>query len=216
MTMSAILETRLALYRLLSKLYRYPLEREALEAIQSLEMPVASPLVDALSNLQKVLMDMGSASREERLNVEMTRLMEGPGLTPAPPYASYYLHSRQLMGPSAQAARRAYLEWQVLPEEGSIPPDHVALELGFLAVLAERALELELPMNALRASREFLHLQVLSWVPCFCAEIEKNSREPFFTALARWTLQTIEADSAWLEDVLTDPVSIELSNSMNN
>lgn len=204
MTMSAALETRLGLYRLLSKLYRYPLERETLEAIQSLETPVASPLADGLYKLQATLMDMDSASREERLNVEMTRLMEGPGLTPAPPYASYYLYSKQLMGPSAQAARRAYLEWKVMPEQSSIPPDHLSLELGFLAVLAEEALtdDEKRKLTALRASQAFLSEQVRSWLSRFCDGLETNSSEPFFAALARWTLQIIETDQAWLDDNL--------------
>ncbi len=132
--------------------------------------------------------------------------MEGPGLTPAPPYASFYLHGQQLMGPSAQAARRVYLEWQALPEQTSIPADHIALELGFLAVLAEKAMtdDEEQQLAALRASHAFLHEQVQPWLSRFCADLESNSREPFFAALARLTLQVIESDRAWLEDVLLE------------
>lgn len=212
MTGLDVLETRLGLYRLLSALYRYPVSAEVLEALADSKVAEDSPLSQALRALQHAISGM-DATLEDRLNIEMTRLMEGPGLTPAPPYASYYLHGGQLMGPAAQAARRAYLEWQVIPKQGSIPPDHLSLELGFLAVLTEKAMmddEVQ-QLAALHASHTFLREQVRPWLSRFCADLEANSREPFFAALARLTLQVIESDRAWLDDVL-----VEMPIIMNN
>ena len=120
MIMNSFLDTRLGLYRLLTALYRYPVRLETLMALASLDAEKADPLARSLRDLQQTLPPL-DASVLEHLNIEMTRLLEGPGLTPAPPYASYYLNGKQLMGPAALAARRAYLEWQAVPQQGSIP-----------------------------------------------------------------------------------------------
>jgi TorA maturation chaperone TorD len=189
-----MLETRLILYRLLAALYRYPLCEETLEALRSLSWEQDDAVAEALRQVQSALdMPLNEAALE-RLNVEMTRLMEGPGVTPAVPYASYYLHGQQLMGPSAQAARRFYLEWGVAPEQGTIPPDHIALELGFLSFLAEQTLEDDKRQDALRASLVFLREHLLPWLPQFCAALETSAREPFFGALSRLTRQVVAAD----------------------
>lgn len=218
MNMNSILDTRLGLYRLLTALYRYPLRLEPLMALASLDADEADPLARSLRDLQQTPPTL-DASVLERLNIEMTRLMEGPGLTPAPPYASYYLNGKQLMGPAAQAARRAYLEWQAVPQQDSIPPDHIALEMGFLAFLAEQAVNSgeDAQMDILRASHSFLREHLLPWLPRFCADLEINSHEPFFSALARFTLQVTDADQIWLEDTFASEPSTSFSeNFVNN
>lgn len=203
MTSRDVLEARLVLYRLLAALYRYPLTAEKLLALQSVQAEGESSAAQAVFALQQAV---GSPS-VEHLNVEMTRLMEGPGVTPAVPYASYYLNGRQLMGAAAQAAQRLYLEHGVEPEQGSIPPDHIALELGFLAVLAERTLIDVDPASALETSLLFLREHLKPWLGMFCAALETSSREPFFTALAQATQQVIAEDEAWLQESLRETVS---------
>ena len=203
MTSRDILEARLVLYRLLAALYRYPLTAEKLSALQAVQAEGESSAAQAVSALQQAA---GSPS-VERLNVEMTRLLEGPGITPAVPYASYYLNGRQLMGAAAQAAHRLYLEQGVEPEQGSIPPDHIALELGFLAVLAERTLIDADPASALETSLLFVHEHLQPWLGMFCAALETSSHEPFFAALAQATQQVIAEDEAWLQESLRKTVS---------
>lgn len=215
MTARGLLETRLFLYHLLGALYRYPLTGEKLSALSGASIEGDSPLAQALHDLQGTFAEVDDTFIE-RLNVEMTRLLEGPGVTPAVPYASYYLHGKQLMGPSAQAARRVYLEWGIEPEQGSIPPDHIALELGFLSFLAEQALEDERREDALRASLVFLQEHLQPWLAAFCAALETNSREAFFTALARLTLFVAQADEEWLEGFRMESNSIKTENFAQN
>jgi TorA maturation chaperone TorD len=201
-----LLEARLLLYRLLAALYRYPLTHEKLSALANVAIQGDSSITQTLQDLQETLVGMEDAFIE-RLNVEMTRLLEGPGITPAVPYASYYLHDKQLMGPAAQAARRLYLEWGVEPELGSIPPDHIALELGFLSFLAEQSLSDDRREDALRVSLVFLSENLKPWLRLFCAAIENAAQESFFRALAVLTRQLIAADEAWLQESLLEPVS---------
>lgn len=139
----------------------------------------------------------------DELNIEMTRLLEGPGLTPAPPYASYYLNSKQLMGPPAMAARHVYLQWRAIPTgEMQLPGDHIALELGFMAHLAQLAVEGD--ETALSAGRDFLRRHLLPWLPRFCDALAKSSRVPFFAGLAHLTQAAVQADLAWLDHILSE------------
>lgn len=200
------LQERVGLYSLLRVLYTYPLQETVLEAVSQLEIAATSPWTAGLSSMQARLHEVGrQVAARERLNVEMTRLLEGPGLTPAPPYASYYLHGGQLMGPAATAVRRFYLSWQALPKgDVRLPDDHIALELGFLAYLAEQAangVEIE---KALRASSDFIRQHLKPWLAHFCAALRDATTEPFFQGLADFTMSAIREDIEWLGEELAE------------
>ncbi len=203
------LRTREGLYSLLRALFSYPLTDEVIDAIRSLAVMPDSPLASGLGQMQSRLQEpMDRRALMETLNVEMTRLMEGPGRVPAPPFASFYLHGGQLMGPAATAARQLYLEWHAIPETGwQIPADHIAIELGFLAHLARRAHQATAPeerARALRASLDFLRHHVWTWLPDFCQALREASADPFFTGLAEFTQEAVRLDLQWLEELLAE------------
>ena len=112
------------------------------------------------------------------------------------------------MGPAAVAARRFYLQWSAMPEtEWRIPPDHIALELGFLAYLARRAAEATHDAERwriLQASREFLRRHVLPWLPRFCEALASSTTDPFFIGLAAFTHEAVRLDLEWLDAVLAE------------
>lgn len=196
------------LYDLLARLYTYPLDNAALDAVAMLGVENApAALTDALAVMQARI-----ASAEDRdafvdaLNVEATRLFEGPGQPAVPPFASFHLNERQLMGPAAHAVRRAYLAWNALPRDsGRVPPDHLALELGFMAYLARGAMSAN--GNAprwLAGSAEFLREHLLTWVPNFTEQVGVASAHPFFVGLANLTRSVLEADQVWREEIARD------------
>lgn len=194
-----LLSERVGLYSLLRALYTYPLTQTVLDAVAQLQVEPESPLAAGVEQMQTAL----RAATLDELNIEMTRLMEGPGLTPAPPYASYYLNNRQLMGPSAVAARQVYLQWQAVPAaETRLPDDHIALELGFMAHLAQRAVDGD--KTALVAARDFLRQHLLPWLPRFCDALAKAGPASFFSGLAHLTRTAVQADQAWLDQILTE------------
>jgi putative dimethyl sulfoxide reductase chaperone len=211
--MEQYLAERAGLYSLLRTLYTYPLEGKLLAEVGGLVLPAASPLSKPLAQMQAGLSGISppegnghGAAVVDRLNVEMTRLLEGPGRTPAPPYASYYLHDGRLMGPPAMAARQTYLEWRAVPD-GTVrlPDDHLALELGFMAYLAQLALENETErLLALAAGLGFLEQQLLPWLPRFCANLATAATEPFFSGLAHFTQAAVQADAAWMSTFLQE------------
>jgi putative dimethyl sulfoxide reductase chaperone len=214
-----LLAERIGLYSLLRALYTYPLQASLLNQVMALTLPPESPLADGLAQMQAGLnptsshsnghggnghVDGAMTGRVAALNVEMTRLLEGPGRTPSPPYASFYLHEGRLMGTSAEAARRQYLTWRALPEgEIRLPDDHLALELGFLAHLGQIAQVDETNSTAaLQASYDFLRQQVMPWLPRFCGTLAKAADEPFFAGLARFTQTAVKADLDWLTTIV--------------
>lgn len=193
---SHALAARASLYDLLERLYTYPLDDAALDAVVALRVEGApTPLSDALAVVQaRIAAAPGRAAFVEALNVEATRLFEGPGRPAAPPYASFYLNEGRLMGPAALAVRRAYLARNVRPhDEGRVPPDHLALELGFMALLARE--------GAWAESGEFLSEHVLTWVPRWDATVVRATAHPFFVGLANLTLALLQADAAWLREI---------------
>lgn len=209
------LENRAGLYNLLRALFAYPLNEALLETLLNLVVEADSLLTGGIAEMQSCLRDAPSLKDEaERLNVEMTHLFEGPGLPIAPPYASYYLNEKQLMGPSAITARQFYLQWRALPEsEIRLPDDHIALELGFLAHLAEHAIHVENETDKLAllaASREFIQNHLKPWLPPFIAAQTKVEVDAFFIGLAHLLRETIEADLVWLDTIVENPQEILL------
>ncbi len=198
------LETRLTIYALLRQLFQYPIGTEALIAARELSLPETHPLYREWKNLQSSIPADINPDWEEQLRIEMTRLLEGPGRTPAPPYASFYLDGMRLMGYPARRAQQTYLEYGVLPEASGLPADHLATELGFLAYLAEQGLTLESDPKPFQVSLAFLQEQVQPWVTSFCVALENAAQEAFFIRLAQFTRAYLEEDATWLQTVLAN------------
>lgn len=205
--MSDFLSARVMMYDLLARLYTYPFDSAVLDAVLALRVENApSALRDALAVMQaRLAATPARAELVEALNIEATRLFEGPGQPAAPAYASFYMNEGRLMGEAALAVKRAYLTANVLPrDDGRIPPDHLALELGFMAYLARAALlsNEQDAASALIASADFLREHLLTWIPRFDAAVVGATAHPFFVGLVNLTHALLEADAAWLEEIL--------------
>jgi len=217
MGMTESLQRRALLYELLARLYSYPLDQRVLDAVAALWTSEAPPeLGDALSRMRDTAAASGTAAGIEALNIEATRLFEGPGKPVAPPYASYYLYG-QLMASPAVAAYQFYLSQGALPNSaGTVPPDHLALELGFTAYLAARAehalhnLSAGEAMEALQASREFVGGHLLTWIPRFVEDVLRGADRAFFSGLARFTVSVLEWDRRWLEALEAEQLEMEM------
>lgn len=208
------LEVRVSLYTLLSRLLTYPLDAEVLTRVAGLSIEddafeAGAALGAALTQMWSALAEAGNPSNlVETLNCEATRLFEGPGQPAAPPFGSYYLNGRQLMGPEAVAVQQAYLAAQLLPDQAMcLPPDHLALELGFMAALAKSD-----SRNALAASRDFLAGHLLNWIPGWRADVLAAKPHAFFDGLAAFTQAALEADLHWLSMVTENQTEIFSEN----
>ena len=113
----------------------------------------------------------------ESLQVEYTRLFINafPQVL-APPYGSVYLSDDgMLYGQSAVLTKQFYRERGFdLPGEADLP-DHLTLELEFLAILAAAGEEAD---EAL-----FLRRHFRPWFPCFRARVLTEVHHPFYRVL---------------------------------
>jgi len=127
-------------------------------------------------------------SWQESLLVEFTRLVVGPGETPAVPYGSFYLSpTRNLMTEETLAVRAFYLDAGLAVRNlHQIPDDHLGIELEFLYWLTQQA------ADGNRDARErflFLHDSFVRdhfsrWVSEFAGALDRAATEPFFRAVA--------------------------------
>lgn len=207
------LQRRATLYGLLSRLHTYPLDEPLLAALPTLWLDEASEdLSSALRSLQAAAIS-AVASGVDAVNVEATRLFEGPGKPFAPPYASFYLHGR-LMGPAAISAGRFYIAHGAVPDT-KLPPDLLGLELAFMVHLAARAEQAATTggwveaRDPLAASREFLEEHLLVWLPRFVEDVHRAANGDFFPELGRFTLALLEWDRRWLGNLLSEQMVIE-------
>lgn len=198
-------QTRRVLYRVLQALYSYPLSREKVEPLLDLTFE-SEPVEMAFASLRNVLAKVTDwEAFVDRLNVEYTRLFEGPGFLPAPPYASYFVNDKRLMGPEAVAVRRTYLKWGVAAQQlGRVPDDHIALELAFMAYLSDEIADAfgqgddDQCKNLRDVQKNFLKDHLLPWVPVFCLKVVAATQNEFFIELSSLTLACLESDQECL------------------
>lgn len=112
------------------------------------------------------------------LEFAFNRLFVGPAAVPAPPYASVYLDAQpDLMGPTTLVVRQLYEALGLeSPWKGSIPDDHLGLELDAyyrVSVAADSTGQAEL-----REIQALLRYHLRSWVPLFHERLRRCEDAP--------------------------------------
>lgn len=141
----------------------------------------------------------------QRLASEHARLFLGlrQGYGPPPPYESMWREAR-VLGDSTLAVATAYSEAGFEDAGQCGPCDHIASELRFLASLchaeAEAAAKGETGEAAWARERQinFVDEHLLRWVPQYCQELARQSREPLYAALAHVTGKVVAGDALTL------------------
>jgi TorA maturation chaperone TorD len=141
----------------------------------------------------------------EDLAVEYTRLFLGPGKH-VRPYAATYLGGAgaSLCGPTTVWARD-FMErsgFALTPEHRDLP-DHVSIELEFMARMAERearAIEESDDETAGQCrwiQKEFLDNHLGRWLPEFCGHAAEHAELSFYRELARLTGHFVESEAEY-------------------
>jgi TorA maturation chaperone TorD/formate hydrogenlyase subunit 6/NADH:ubiquinone oxidoreductase subunit I len=140
------------------------------------------------------------ARPQEGLETEYARLFVGPGRPVAHPYESVYREG-WVMGDCTLAVRQSYAVEGLAPEGHSLP-DHVALELEFMAHLGRREAEAreqgdeEEALICLRQQEAFLGEHLGRWLPRFCQQVLAGEAHPFYASLAQRTWEHVAQDMA--------------------
>jgi len=101
---------------------------------------------------------------------------------PCPPYGSFYLEGI-LMGQSTVQVKNIYHEYGLQTEE---MPDHIAVELEFLAMLSTIAAH-----DPVQQDYDFLLNHLRQWTPEFFKRVEINDDKGFYKEVSRYARQVI-------------------------
>lgn len=218
-----LMASRANVYRLLSRCYRSEMDATLAREISG-EFTFETDddaLAAALAAMRAALADADDGTLEQ-LAVTFDRVFFGMGPLTARhafPYESVYTSDKGiLMQEAYTSVARTYRE-QSLAKDASFtePEDHLAVELAFMATLADRArafLEANNPSGdtaaeeTLAQSLAFARAHLLNWIDRFCAELERAAMPEdagdggFYANLARFTATFVAGDAALLEETL--------------
>lgn len=169
-----------------------------------------------LASLEKARSNEESMAAVKR---DYQYLFIGPNNLPSEPWESVHISGENtLFQRSTLEVRNAYRVQGFLPQAyPRVADDHIALECGFLAAMAQRALKEwseGSPINntrqkgssacfqTLKASHEFLVEHPLQWVFRFSKKLEEAVPETFYGAAAVALCVYLKADVSVLEGFL--------------
>ncbi len=210
----ALMESRANVYRVLSRCYREEMdERFATELSEGFAFESDDEgLNAALGALRAELLGV-DADGLEQLAVTFDRVFFGMGPLTARhafPYESVYTSDKGILMQDAYAqVARTYREHQLAKDASfTEPEDHIAVELAFMATLADRTVAFlargaeEAADETVRQQRAFARGHLLNWIDRFCADLRIAATGGFYEALAVFTLSFVEADAGLLDEML--------------
>jgi TorA maturation chaperone TorD len=161
-----------------------------------------------LSELGGVLAQIADATDITALAVEYTRLFGsvklGHGLPP--PYESVHRNAAAA-SEIGLAVMRHYASAGLDPADAGSPPDHLGVELKFLALLCyaecaawrdRRKVE---ALQTLAAERGFLDEHLLQWAPRYWEQARAESRHDFYRKLAGCAQNSLDEDRAMINRI---------------
>ena len=214
-----LLCNRLFLYSLLHKLFGREPDEELLNILTDEHTGEAFAL---LSEEEKDIMDRTAAFlkeiREEKQNPafleeakdEYTRLFIGPVSLVAPPWESVYgQKDAMLFQESTLEVRNTYRQFGLIPEGyPHVADDSLALELHFMALLAQRSLDAfyagkyEDLAADLTGSEEFLDKHLLVWIPKFLERMKSARSNILYPQMCLVLDEFLRKDAGTVREIL--------------
>lgn len=210
-------EQRAATYSLLSRLFRVEIDEEVLKQLRSMRFPAATGNSDVDEGYLRIARYLSNTWENSvtDLAVDYVRTFIGHGVdafSAAYPFESVYTSEKRLLMQDARDEvlaiyRAAGLDKKDSWKEGE---DHLALELEFEQVLANRTTEAlergdeDEAAALLTTQQNFLNDHLISWVPMMTADMKRFAQTDLYQGLAYLTDGFLETDRAFLEDVLTE------------
>ena len=214
-----LLSNRLFLYSLMHKLFGREPDEELLNILTDEHTGEAFGL---LSEEEKDIMDRTAVFlgeiREEKQNPafleeakgEYTRLFIGPMSLVAPPWESVYgQKDAMLFQESTLEVRNTYRQYGLIPEGyPHVADDSLALELHFMALLAQRGLDAfyagkndDLTAD-LTGSSDFLKKHLLVWVPKFLERMKGAKTNILYPQMCLVLDEFLRKDAETVKEVM--------------
>ena len=232
--LAAACAERASTYAFLARIYQVEVDQPLLDQLVDTRYP-ASTGIDEVDqgNLQLAtyLSNVWENTVTE-LAIDYVRAFighNGNHISAAYPFESVYRSEKQLLMQEARDEVLALYRAAGLTKQESWGDgeDHVALELEYMRVLADRSAEVlaeaaqaqaESPENwadpadetgafmratrLLRAQRNFMRYHLGAWVPAFTREVERFAQTDFYLGAAKVTRGFVTADAELLDEVL--------------
>ncbi len=209
-------------YAFLSDAFARPPSTQKLAAIQSDSFLGSAKMLfseKALAPLCRGAMsDDDLADVERDADGEFMNLFKVPGGQYVTPYESVFRDTREiagrpvkglLMGQSAADVRKWYRLAAVdISDEYKDLPDHICLELDYLAHLCAKEQEFATAGDSARLQRawemqrDFLAAHVVSWIGALRDRIHEKSQNVYFRGVADIAVEFTQRDLATLEELL--------------
>lgn len=220
--LAAACRQRAAAYGLISRLFRVEVDEAFLGELEQMRFP-ASTGNERLDEGYRLMAAYLSTPREDTvldLAVDYMRTFIGNGIvakglsahSAAYPYESVYTSEKRLMMQEARDQVLAIYRAAGLAKQDSWHDgeDHLALELEYMQVMANRAADSldaadeEAAAKLLVAQEEFLRAHLAPWVPVFTHDVRTFAKTDFYQGLAAVTEGFLDTERAFFDDVLAD------------
>lgn len=213
--LAEVLRGRMATYQFLSRLFRVEVDRRLYDTLVSMRFPTntGNELVDEGYRMIVGYLSRADATVLTELAVDYVRAFIGSGndgYSAAYPFESVYTSPKRLMMQDARDEvlvlyHAAGLDKQEDWKEGE---DHIALELEFEQIIAERALKAyeagdeNTCARCLLQQKNFLEDHLLAWYPMMAEDLQKYPQTDFYRGLGKLTSGFLQNDLEFLNDVL--------------
>ena len=203
-------------YRLIARLYRREVDQAFLDTLAHIDTePMARDTSQMTRGLIAIVDYARSAGKDDvlvELAVDYARTFIGNGTNgheAAYPFESVYLSEKHLMMQAPRDEVRAiYLSAGLdRSEDWSVGEDHMALELEFMGILADRCAdaaeqgEAQEVERLLATQKAFLHNHIAAWGQGLTTDMRRCARTAFYQGTADMTDGFLLADLAYLDEV---------------
>lgn len=211
----SITEQRSATYGLLSRLYRVEVDEEFLKEMKGMRFPAATgnSQVDEGYRLIATFLSNTWGNTITDLAIDYVRTFIGHGVdafSAAYPYESVYTSEKRLMMQDARDEVLAIYRSQGLDKQETWKEaeDHLALELEFMQILANRTVDAlkegdeDAAIDLLTTQKNFLEDHLMAWVPMMTSDMRRFAKTDLYRGLASLTDGFMTVDFEFLQDLL--------------
>lgn len=213
--MAEMLRARSATYLLLSRLFHKEVDQVLLDDMHDSLYPVATGDADIDKGylyISTYLSNLWSESLRQ-LKVDYARCFLGQGVdgySAAYPYESVYTSEKRLMMQDARDEVLAIYRSQGLDKQETWKEaeDHLALELEFMQILANRTVDAlkagdeDAAIDLLATQKNFLEDHLMAWVPMMTSDMRRFAKTDLYRGLASLTDGFMTVDFEFLQDLL--------------
>ena len=220
--LAAVRPFRVGLYSYLSRSFKSPPSSDVLESLKKGELldsiaeVFGEEFVTDLRETIRGATNVGELARE--IDQEFLNLFKIPGGQYVTPYESVFRDTREiagkqvkglLQGQSALDVRQWYrlARLEICADYDDLP-DHIVLELRYMADICAKEQELEEAGDLKRLERawemqrDFLAGHLARWVPDLAGKMLEKTRHPYFRTLAHLTSELVQRDLLTLEELI--------------